>query len=296
MPSTVQKLTEKGLISPPKFLPANVHYEVIMGSFAYGVSSDTSDRDLYGFCIPPKEVIFPHLAGHIFGFGRQRKEFGQWSQHHIQDGDVQYDATIYNIVRFFSLCMENNPNMVDALFVPENCVIHCTVIGDMLREKRRMFLHRGCWHKFKGYAHSQMKKMRTKTPEQGSKRYEDVQKHGYDSKFGYHIVRLLDEVEQILTLGDLNLQRAKEILKEIRRGEWTFEQIEQYFAERENSLQRAYEESSLPYGPREGEIKELLFQCLEHHYGNLDACIHIPGRAEAALQRIVEIAQAAIPS
>ena len=77
MPSAVQKLTERGLCTPPSFLPTNVHYETIMGSVAYGVSSDTSDMDVYGFAIPPKEIVFPHLAGEIMGFGRQKKRFEQ---------------------------------------------------------------------------------------------------------------------------------------------------------------------------------------------------------------------------
>jgi hypothetical protein len=53
MPSTLDQLTKRGLIRPPSFLSDNVHYEVIMGSVAYGVSTDISDFDVNGFCIPP---------------------------------------------------------------------------------------------------------------------------------------------------------------------------------------------------------------------------------------------------
>ena len=69
MPSVTQQLAARGLIRPPGFLPTNVMYETLMGSVAYGVSTDHSDRDLYGCCIPPKDEIFPHLAGEIPGFG-----------------------------------------------------------------------------------------------------------------------------------------------------------------------------------------------------------------------------------
>ncbi len=37
--SIIQQLAERGIARPPKFLPANVHYETIMGSVAYGVSA-----------------------------------------------------------------------------------------------------------------------------------------------------------------------------------------------------------------------------------------------------------------
>ncbi len=63
--SILQQLTDKGIAKPPKFLPTNVHYETIMGSVAYGVSADTSDMDVYGFCIPPKDELgltaLPHI-------------------------------------------------------------------------------------------------------------------------------------------------------------------------------------------------------------------------------------------
>ena len=87
--STLQRLTDRGLVKPPRWLPANVQYETIMGSVAYGVSSDTSDVDVYGWAIPPKEDIFPHLRGEILGFGRPAcslvaaplpRTFGRWTE------------------------------------------------------------------------------------------------------------------------------------------------------------------------------------------------------------------------
>jgi len=56
MVSRVQLMKQKGLISPPKWLPANIHYEVITGSVSYSVSSDTSDMDIVGFCIPRRKM------------------------------------------------------------------------------------------------------------------------------------------------------------------------------------------------------------------------------------------------
>src|SRR6185503_3895322 len=116
--STVSELQSKGLIKPPTFVLGGTCYETIMGSMAYGVSGDSSDMDIYGFCIPPKDMIFPHLAGHIQGFGKQIQKFDQYQQHHIIDksSDKEYDLNIYNIVKYFQLCMENNPNMIDSLF------------------------------------------------------------------------------------------------------------------------------------------------------------------------------------
>ena len=117
----IQELQSKGLIHPPAWLPTNVQYLTIMGSVAYGVSSDTSDMDLYGFAIPPKLEVFPHLRGEIMGFGRQKQRFEQWQEHHVRDEDAlggkgrDYDLQVFNIVKMFNLCLDNNPNMIDAV-------------------------------------------------------------------------------------------------------------------------------------------------------------------------------------
>lgn len=285
--SIVKRLSDKGIAKPPQWLPQNIMYETYMGSVSYGVSSDNSDNDLYGFCIPPKEIIFPHLAGEILGFGRQVKRFNQYQQHHMVEADKTWDVQIYSIVRYFQLVMENNPNMVDSLFTARRCVTANTEVGEIVREKRRMFLHKGAWHKFRGYAFSQLHKIRTKNPE--GRRKQLVETYGYDVKFGYHLVRLMLEVEQILVEGDLDLERDREILKSIRRGEWSLPRLEDWFTEKEKSLELVYAESSLPHSPNEEEIKKLLLNCLEHHYGSLEGAIQIENKYVVAIREIQEI-------
>lgn len=368
MASVVRQLVDRGLIRPPSFLADNVMYEVMMGSVAYGVSGDLSDRDVYGWCIPPKAMVFPHLNGEIYGFGTHQKPFGQFQQHHIDSPDdmggkgCNYDLQIYGIVKYFQLVMENNPNMVDSLFVPADCVLHMTQIGNIVREKRHMFLSKKAWHTFKGYAFAQMGKIKTKTHvgladvraweeahhvsnkttmsdieaeverrrllagrslesenefglhiltneqldeywglyakmKKKSKRSERVKVQTFDTKFGYHLVRLLNEVEQIMTTGDIDLRLHREHLKAIRRGEVTEADIMKWATEKERELEKVYnrEPSPVPYEPDESKIKQLLLDCLEHHYGSLDKCIVNPDAAAVALRQIQEILDRTVP-
>ena len=288
--STLQRLADRGLVRPPRWLPGNVQYETIMGSVAYGVDSDTSDIDVYGWAIPPREDVFPHLRGEVFGFGTQAKRFAQYQEHHVEDRDAlaghgrTYDLTIFGIVKFFSLAMENNPNIIDSLFTPATCVLHCTRVGNLVRENRRLFLHKGAWPKFKGYAYSQLHKLAIKEPT--GRRAELVERHGFDTKFGYHVVRLISEVEMILMEGDIDLRRDNEQLKAIRRGEWTEDRLRAWFAAKESHLERLYAESTLRAVPDEGRIKALLLESLEEHYGSLQGCVVDPDRAVAALRNI----------
>ena len=349
MSSHVRKLFDRQIAHCPSWLPSNIHYECMMGSVAYGVSNDTSDVDLYGFAIPPKDDVFPHLRGEVIGFGTQKQRFGQYSEHHLRAPDDlggagrTYDVTIWNIVDFFNLAMGNNPNMIDALFVPATCVLHITRIGQMVRDNRHLFLSRACWQRFKGYAYQQLHKAKNKreSPEMKAilafeqahgiphtttlqqaraardqpgdtlarlgpselqeyvrlyetgmaktKRFEGVKVHGTDTKFLYHVVRLLDEVEQILSTGDLDLTRNREQMKAVRRGDLTEQQVREHFERREKDLESLYHNSTLPWQADEGRIRALLLNCLEEHYGSLDRCIVRADKSVELLRQIDDL-------
>lgn len=289
----LDKLKKKKLITPPKFLSSNTQALFIMGSSAYGVSTNDSDLDIYGWCIPPKSEIFPHLVGEIPGFGKQRARFEQYIQHGINDQDEnkEYDITVYSIVKYFNLAMQGNPNMIDSLFVDDTCIIHSTPIYHKVRDNRHLFLSKIMWHKFKGYAYSQLHKASSKQAEPGSKRAALRELYGEDTKFLYHVVRLMSEVEQILSTGDLDLKEKgrREHMKAVRRGEVSREDIAKWFASKEKDLETLYHKSTLPYSPRQEEIKELLLECLEMHYQSLDDAVVRENKHEIALNQIADI-------
>jgi hypothetical protein len=109
------------------------------------------------------------------------------------------------------------------------------------------------------------------------KNFYSLKKSGHsdymDLKFAYHLVRLMCEVEQIMVEHDLDLERAREQLKVIRRGEWSLEQIHEWFQKKEISLEGVYAASTLPHSPDEPRIKKLLMEVLEQHYGSLQGAI-----------------------
>ena len=150
MGSKTEHLIKQGLLkSAPKFLETGVQYEVVMGSVAYGVADDYSDMDVYGFAIPPRDWVFPHLRGEIPGFDEAGPKFDQVQQHGMVDSSAlggkgrEYDLTIYLIVKYFRLLTDNNPNIVDSLFVPRNCVLYSTPVGELVsRESSFVFAQR----------------------------------------------------------------------------------------------------------------------------------------------------------
>jgi uncharacterized protein len=347
----LDKLEKKGLIHPPPFVPSNTMYLTIMGSVAYGVA-DTSnkekipDNDIYGFCIPPKNYIFH--KDEIPGFGTPGPRFEQWQQHHIVDPDAhggkgqEYDFQLFSIVKFFELCRQGNPNLLDSLFTPENCVLHCTQVGRMVRDNRKLFVSKEIWKKFRGYAFSNLHKAKSKqyveignferdndlpdgislkdveqeiksrntesplsklsdeslvfyydllkkAPDNLSIRKNRIKEFGTDTKLLYHLLRLLDEAQQLLETGEMDLQRAREAMKSIRRGEWKIEDLISWAQAKEKELDLAFTNCKLPAKADEEAIKKLLIQCLEEHYGNLNAVFQQPDWATSTLRTVDQI-------
>lgn len=243
--------------------------EGVTGSTAYGISNDNSDMDVYGICMIPLEMAFPHRTGHIRGFGVLPPNFEVMNQHHIVYKEKEYDVAIYSVVKFFQLAAENNPNIVDFLFLPKNCMRKETEIGKHILANRSMFLNKNSMHKFLGYAYSQIQKLKTKVPI-GS-RLEIVKKFGYDVKFASHCVRLALECEQILTEGTLDLQKNKDIVKSVKEGHFkSVGELEDWFKAKEAVLQQIYVQSKLPYTADWNALRELLLQCFEMKYGNIN--------------------------
>lgn len=289
MSSRLIKLSNQDKIKIPNFIKFGLCYECLMGSQAYGCATETSDEDLYGFCIPTKELLFPHLGGEIFGFDEQQERFNQYQQSYHDEGSKEhYDFHIYNIVKYFRLCLDANPNMIDSLFVPTECITHITTIGQMVLEKKELFLSKKCFHSFIGYAYKQLHKMGGRNVT--GKRVALREQYGFDVKFAYHLVRLLDEAEQILLNGTINLRRIKEKLKAIRRGEISEEEIRAIFTEKEKYLTSLYQTSNaVPHDMREKEVKQLLINCIEHHYGSLSKICPQPNKSDEILKQIKQL-------
>lgn len=283
----IENLEKRKLISPPKWLHHSLAYLVVGGSTAYGTNLGNSDQDTLGWCIPPKEDVFQ--INEIPGFGKQKKRFEQYLQHGIADKDrgKSYDITVFNIVKFFNLAMENNPGIIELLYVDQDCVLVCTEIGQLVRDNRSLFLTRNTYNRCRGYSFSQLHKMSSQ--DRTGKRKELYEVHGFDVKFGMNVVRLLLQCEQILTTGDLNLRRDSDYLKAIRRGDVPESDIISFFNSKEKELEKLYHESKLPWGPDEAKIKDLLLKCLESHYGSLDKCVERVDKYEVAISNIKEI-------
>jgi len=287
MASRTLLCSKAGLIAPPSYLVDNLHLEAVMGSVAYGCNNpDKSDYDIRGVFTPPKSACFPGTAGLVVGFD-DIPEHKPWSKAHVFDESSgrEFDFDLHPVTKFLKLAAANNPNALEILYSRASNITHCSAVGRMLLDARRIFPSKLLWKRFRGYAADQFHRLKKEGVPEG-KRKELVLKYGYDVKFAYHCVRLLNQARQLLVSGEMDLMDGKEEYKAIRRGDWSFNRLEQEFEARKLQVEAVYMTTALPEAPDPASVKQLLLDCLEHHYGSLAKAVTRPDELAIALRGI----------
>lgn len=126
---TIQEIKEKGLLL----------FESISGSKAYGLDTPESDTDLKGVFYLPKEQFYG--LNYI-----------------SQISNESNDEVYYEIGRFIELLSKNNPNILELLASPNECILYKHPLMDKITSQ--LFLSKLCKDTFAGYAISQIKKAR----------------------------------------------------------------------------------------------------------------------------------------
>ena len=151
-------------------------YLAIRGSHAYGTNIETSDTDYAGIYIQSIDDIL----------GNSYKE---------QINDDNNDIVIYELRRFLELLSVNNPNILELLNTPEDCVIYKDPIFDLILENRDKFITKQCSNSFAGYAYSQISKARGQNKKQNWEKEKVTRKTPLDFCYlhkGEHSIPLVD--------------------------------------------------------------------------------------------------------
>lgn len=125
-----------------KYVNQHTIFECIVGSQAYGTNNEFSDIDYAGVMIPGKEYFLG------------MKNFEQFQ-------GFEMDKTIYDIRKALTLIADNNPNMLDLLFIPERCIVFSTKFWEKILKHRSIFLSKRIRYTFAGYAIAQLGRIKT---------------------------------------------------------------------------------------------------------------------------------------
>jgi len=111
----------------------------ISGSQAYGLALPHSDTDIKGVFIQPRYEYYG---------------LTYTDQINNETNDIMY----YEVKKFVELLLKNNPNILELLNTPDDCVLYRHPVMNLL--KPEMFLSRLCNQTFGRYAYAQIKKAR----------------------------------------------------------------------------------------------------------------------------------------
>ncbi len=307
--------------------------EILTGSHLYGTNIETSDTDYSGIFMPDTE--------YVFGF-QHCEEIDISTIDKLSNGrnsEKAIDRKFYEFRKFIKLALDNNPNILEMLFVNDKNIIFKNPIGEKLLQIKHLFPYKGLKHKFLGYAFAQKHKMIIKkdnyfallNAEKYLKRFDptkfifeialgqllpryieiiknDTQdtikfikigemhflptlkikrvinkiqqrmdktshrkgyilKHGYDTKFASHLIRLMLEGVELLETGNIKFPlRHRDMILNIKQGKWTIEDIINYSDELEQDIEWRYNISKLPTKPRTKEIQDFTIKTLKEYF------------------------------
>lgn len=93
-------------------------------------------------------------------------------------------------------------------------------------------------------------------------------KHGYDTKHGAHLYRLMAMCREIMTTGKVNVYRGDidaDIILSIRQGAWEYDQLIEWAERQDAELTEIYRAKSypIPHSPDRQKLNELCMELVE---------------------------------
>jgi len=117
-------------------------FRAIVGSRAYGTHRAESDTDIRGvFALPASAYL-------------------ALNQPPNQVSDGRGDRVYYALRRFLELAASANPNIIELLYLPDDCVLVCRPAMALIRHQRNRFITKAAHESHLGYARAQIKKAR----------------------------------------------------------------------------------------------------------------------------------------
>jgi predicted nucleotidyltransferase len=141
MRETAMKMHLQQVGNLKDFVRTDTIFMTLAGSHMYGTSTPQSDIDRRGVCVPPRNVVM----GFAHRFEQQQFE--------------QEDTIVYGLTKFMQLASTCNPNIIELLFAPADCVDIWHPTWERLFQHRHKFLSALAADTFTGYACGQLKKI-----------------------------------------------------------------------------------------------------------------------------------------
>ncbi len=164
------------------------------------------DRDEVGICIEDINALvgFSEFEQYIYRTAAERE-----GKHDAPSQPGDLDLTIFSLRKFLRLAMQGNPQILQCLFVPAELCLIRDARGAHLQELAPLIVSRQAGARYLGYLEAQRQRLLGERGQKKVNRPELEAKHGFDTKYAMHILRLGFQGVELLTTGRLTLPMAE---------------------------------------------------------------------------------------
>lgn len=188
-----------------------------VGSGLHGVTTGSDDRDEMGVCIEPPEYVIGNAQFEQYEYRTQPDG--------ARSGAGDLDLNVYSLRKWSRLAAQGNPTVLLLMFIPPQEIVSINDIGRDIQAHPERFLSRDAAFRFLGYLNAQKERM-LGLRSQRTNRPELIEKYSWDTKYGYHMIRLGLQGVELLTTGRITLpipERERVWLTDLRNGKYTKE-------------------------------------------------------------------------
>jgi len=219
--------------------PDNLIIAFIGGSQLHGAKLEgTDDTDWYGVFIEPPEKMTGLDRDEFFVHTTGGKAGG--------NGPDDVDVCLYSLRKWAGMAAKGNPSALHFVFAEPQ---FSTEWWDRVVARRDVFASKHHVLPFLKFADDQMERLCGRKGQKNVHRAELEQKHGYDTKYAVHVIRLYLEGKEFIETGRITLPNPRvDLLICIREGKYLRSEIEEMGKQLEAEALDAQERSSLPEG------------------------------------------------
>ncbi len=273
------------------------------GSHLYGMATEDSDYDLRGFTLPPfKYLIGVKKFESIELEGDVKIYSAQYFLKLVLRGDPQSTELMFasqkNIKRKSSAAqtlLEERDNIVSNVIFNRvmgysnsewRKAMAIRIIPKHWKKEKEEVINdiRNLWKPPKEVIDSIIKNLRdleeTEIVESksglGTKRKSDVEKYGFCRKSAAHSIRLVREITELMTTGEIRFPVADcDTLLQIRNGQYSKEAVEEIYKEAVSEAESARTHSVLRDKPDSNKVWEVYTELVANHISNNTEFINI---------------------
>lgn len=213
---------------------------MINGSTLYGLNHETSDEDYVVIFMEPPEVVFSNRKIHSVNL------------------EPEVDGVGYSLRHFVQLALDGNPSVLTVLHAPIERAKAVTwfPVWKIFALKGGFTSMRAA-PRFLGYMNNQRERLGGTRTGHIPNRPELVEKYGYDTKYAMQALRLGMQGVEYFSTGTISSPMETnliELLKDVRFGKYSYEQVMSLVLETEEALIEAIAKNALPPEPDEKMI------------------------------------------